>query len=112
MKTGRHWCSAISRYYSDLQRIDFDDFRELISEYHAEAADILLLSQRRVAKFEIFKKREIFDLISTPSSKSIGKYYEETYTRENIWIHISLDYQRMAEQKMRLKVKAERPPGK
>ncbi len=29
-KTGRHWCSALTRYYSDLHIVDRDGFLKLL----------------------------------------------------------------------------------
>lgn len=96
MKTARHWCSALSRHYADLQRIDFDDFRRLVAEYPHEGANLLRISQRRAAKFEILTNRKLFDLITVPSSKSVGKNYEEVYKSDNIWLNLTIDYSKVA----------------
>lgn len=88
-KTSRHWCSALSRRYTDLQRISYEDFQRLVSDYPKEGVKLLTLAKRRAAKFEILTNKKIFNVLSSPSSRSLGKNYEETYTPENIWIYIT-----------------------
>jgi len=87
-KTARHWCTALTRSYSDLHIIERISFEKLLNDYPKISDKLRRKAITIMEEFRVLTNEERFALISKHSSKSVGKYYETTYTRSNIFVKL------------------------
>jgi hypothetical protein len=92
IKTGRIWHRSFSEEFCDLLHLPIKTFDELVENFPIEIHSLKHSTIHEINKTKIFENDEIFQIVSTHSSRSIGKYYEKDYNRVNIWIPIAIPF--------------------
>jgi hypothetical protein len=88
LKTGR----AIQTYYVknfvDLFIIETNFIDEIIMNNYPNEMFYLSQKAKHIGMIKLGNDHELFSIIKKRSSRSTGRYYEENFTLDNIWIEI------------------------
>jgi hypothetical protein len=90
LKTGRNWQNCHSENFADLLFMPIEAFDELIFNFPIEMHMLKHKKMNFVNKYKLFNNKELFQMISVHSSRSISKYYEKEYDPVTIWIPIPI----------------------
>lgn len=87
LKSSRHWCTAKSSNFCDLVFIKYKDFMRVLNDHKVVLSNLLKEAQLLEKKFNIFSNKNIFNLVSLPSSRTDKILYKKgNIERNNIWI--------------------------
>lgn len=90
IKTGRIWQRCYSEEFSDLLFLPITTFDELVENFPIEIHSLKHVMFEEVTQKKIFDNVNLFQVVCTHSSRSIGKYYEKEFNKINIWIPIAI----------------------
>jgi len=90
IKTGRNWQACFTKEFTDLLHLPMNAFDDLVKNFPVEIHTMKHKILTYVEEKKLFENIEIFKILSTPSSRSVGKYYEKKYNKHNIWIPIPI----------------------
>jgi hypothetical protein len=90
IKTGRNWQTCYSEEFTDLFFLPMTEFDKIIENFPVEMHSLKAKTAKYVEERKIFDNKNIFEMISVHSSRSVGKYYEKKYNKFNIWVPIPI----------------------
>ena len=90
IKTGRNWQRAFSKDFADLLFLPINSFDKLVENFPIEIHIFKQKVVKEVQEKKLFENIQLFKMISQHSSRSVEKYYEETFNTFNIWIPIPI----------------------
>jgi hypothetical protein len=86
IKTGRTYRRCYSTDFTDLLFLRMESFDELIECFPIDMHGLKLDIMQETENAKLFDNKEIFDMISHHSARSVGSYYEQTFDKLNIWV--------------------------
>jgi hypothetical protein len=90
IKTGRNWQRAFSKDFADLLFLPIESFDRLVENFPIEIHIFKQKVVKDVQDQKLFDNEQLFKMISRHSSRSIDRYYEESFDKFNIWIPIPI----------------------
>ena len=90
IKTGRNWQTCFSKEFTDLLHLPLDAFNKLVNNFPVEMHTLKHNILSFVEENKLFENGDLFKVLSTHSSRSVGQYYEKKYNKHNIWIPIPI----------------------
>jgi hypothetical protein len=90
IKTGRTYRRCYSTDFTDLLFLTLQSFDELISCFPIAMHSLKLEIMQESENNKLLENKDVFEMISRHSCRSIGSYYESSYDKLNIWIPIPI----------------------
>jgi hypothetical protein len=90
IKTGRTYRRCYSSEFSDLFFFSLSAFDKLIENFPIEIHSLKVDIMKDVEQSKIFENEQIMAMLSVPSCRSVGSFYESKYNANNIWVPIPI----------------------